>query len=1164
MKHAEFVHLHVHTQYSLLDGAIRINDLVSKAQEFHLPALSITDHGNMFGTVDFYQKVQKAGIKPIIGAEMYLAPGSRFDKGGTSETRDLRYHLILLVKNRTGYKNLSKLVTAGHFEGFYRKPRVDREILQKYNEGLIALSACIHGEIPMAILNGNMPRALEIADEYRAIFNDGRFYLEVQDNGMPDQKIVNEGLIEISRKLSLPVVATNDCHYLNKTDAYAHEVLLCIQTGKNITSQDRMKFSTDQLYFKSPTEMEQAFSHVKDATRNTIVIAEQCNFDMQFNEYKFPKFMPPKEETNESYFEGLSRDGLKKRLAQINNVSADTVPSRIDAYRQRLEEEIRMIRQMHFTTYFLIVADFINYAKRSGIPVGPGRGSAAGSLVAYALGITEIDPIENGLLFERFLNPERISPPDIDVDFCMEGREQVLDYVKQKYGEQNVSQIITFGTMNARGVIRDVGRALDIPFKEVDRIAKLIPDEPKITIEKAITQEPQLQELINTDDRIEKLLNIARSLEGLSRHASKHAAGVVVADAPVVEYLPLYRGANDEVITQYPMQDVEQIGLIKFDFLGLRTLTVVDKAVKLIKTNPSCALPDINKLPQDDRKTYELLCSGETEGVFQLESSGMKEVLMRTKPESIADLTALLALYRPGPLESGMVDGFIDGKHGRVAITYELPQMEEILKETYGVILYQEQVMKIASSLAGFSLADADLLRRAMGKKKEDVMALQKKKFLEGADRQKIDHGKAEKIFDSMAKFAKYGFNKSHSAAYAYVSYQTAYLKAHYPVEFMAALLSSEMDKTDKVVKHINECRDRNIEILPPDVNESYIDFTVIGGKIRFGLKAVKNVGQGAIEAIIAARESDGLFDSLFDLCEKVDLRRVNKKVLESLIKCGAFDSFKVKRSQQIAVLEEVIAKIQKIEKDKNKNQLSIFQTFGASAQESGAEFVSYPSIQEWDEKDRLAYEKECLGFYITGHPLDNYKDVLKACTSTDAASVLLETSGKVVMVGGIVTALKPVIIKSGKYKGEKMGIVTLEDLTGSIDVVVFSEIYRDTSFMLEGDHPILVKGDLSVETERTNSILAKEIVPLEKAYEVTMPEVHIKCLINSLNDDVIDKLKNIIKHNPGKSPVFCHVVMPEQSETVIRFGDQFKINPSALCLREIESLLKKGCVTFK
>ena len=1158
MSDNQFVHLHVHTQYSLLDGAIRLPDLISTACAYNMPAVAITDHGNMFGAIEFYQQAQAAGIKPIIGCETYVAPASRYDKE-YHRGEETNYHLVLLAINQTGYQNLSALVTAGHFEGFYYKPRIDKELLARHNEGLIALSACLQGEIPAAIRSGDMSRALALSDEYRSLFDDGRFYLELQDNGIDDQRVVNEGLREISKQTGIPVVATNDCHYLRAEDAQAHEVLLCIQTGKTMSAPDRMRMPTREFYLKSPEEMQRAFSHLPEALRNTLVIAERCAFDMTFKDYKFPHFTPPQGCTNDAFFEQQVREGLESRLQVLRSQRPEEIAALEPRYRERMESEIGMIRKMNFTTYFLIVSDFIRHAKHNGCPVGPGRGSAAGSLVAYALEITEIDPIQHDLLFERFLNPERVNPPDIDVDFCMDNRDRIIDYVKDKYGENSVAQIITFGKMLAKGVIRDVGRALDMPYSEVDAIAKLVPADPKITLAQALAQEPKLRDLAARDEKIKELIGISRSLEGLTRHASTHAAGVVIADKPLVSYLPLYRGTKGEVVTQYQMNDVDQIGLIKFDFLGLRTLTVIDKAVKLVHANPEACLPDINALPLDDEPTYALLSSGETEGVFQLESSGMKDLLKRIRPSSIGDLTALLALYRPGPLGSGMVDDFISRKHGQTTVSYDLPELEQILKETYGVILYQEQVMRVASALADFSLADADLLRRAMGKKKASEMAKQKEKFLAGARNKKINAAKAEKIFDLMAKFAEYGFNKSHSAAYAYVSYQTAYLKAHYPVAFMAALLSCEMDNTDKVVKHIAECREKNLGILPPDVNASVHDFTVTGDTIRFGLAAVKNVGAGAIESIIEARTQDGPFTSLLDCCTRIDLRKANRKVIESLIQCGAFDSLGRPRAQQLAVIDAVIAAAQRRQKDRLSNQLSMFEILAAEGSDSGVDEICYPDLNEWEPAEMLRREKESLGFYITGHPLDDHRDQLVRFTTTDIATALSATSERTLILGGMLSTVQQKTTRNG----EQMAIATLEDPSGSIELLVFPKTYRTCSELLQPDIALLVQGQLKIENESRIKLLADAIVRLDDGHLLATPEIHLQCSAERLTDHTIDQLKQLLDQSTGSSPVFLHVRTPRDALAVMRLGEQYYAPASQPLLHRIQELLGPNSVSI-
>ncbi len=924
MEHSHFVHLHLHSQYSLLDGAIKIADLIQRARDYRMPALAITDHGNMFGAIEFYLKAREAGIKPIIGCEVYVAPGSRFDKANARGSSEASYHFILLCQNLTGYRNLCHLLSAGYREGFYYKPRIDWKLLAERNEGLIALTACLGGEIPTLIRLGRFDEARERTAAMAKIFDHGRLYLELQENHIPEQTPVNKGLIALSEELHLPLVATNDCHYLTREDAFAHEVLLCIQTGKTMDDPNRMRFQNNEFYVKTPAEMAELFKHVPQALANTVQIAERCNLELDFKTYHFPQYEKPSGKSLDEVLEEMARAGLERRLGEIRKVRPDFSATSTQGYAERLELELTCIKQMGFPGYLLIVADFINWAKDHDIPVGPGRGSAAGSLVAYALRITDIDPMPYHLLFERFLNPERVSMPDIDVDFCIYGREKVIEYVREKYGSDNVAQIITFGTMQAKGVIRDVGRALNMPYGEVDKIAKLVPTVLNITLKDALQQEPKLRELVEKDPKVKELFSIALALEGLTRHASTHAAGVVVTPRPLPEYLPLYTDPKSGgQVTQYAMSYVEKIGLVKFDFLGLKNLTVIDNAVKLIRADKAPDL-DTATLPYDDAEAYQLLQAGNTTGVFQLESSGMKELLVKLKPSCFEDIIAVCALYRPGPLGSGMVDDFIQRKHGKKKITYDFPQLEPILKDTYGVIVYQEQVMQIAQVLGGYSLGGADLLRRAMGKKKPEEMAKQKEIFLDGAKKNKLEPKKAEAVFDLMAKFAEYGFNKSHSAAYALIAYQTAYLKAHYPVEFMAALLTEDMENTDKVIKNISEVRAMGIEVLPPDINASNSSFAVHDRSIRFGLGAVKGVGAAALESIIDVRQ-EKKFHSLHDFCERVDLRKVNKKVVEALVKCGAFDSLNGHRAQYMAVLEEAMEMGQKMQREKAAGQESLF-----------------------------------------------------------------------------------------------------------------------------------------------------------------------------------------------------------------------------------------------
>ena len=1145
MKHAEFVHLHLHTQYSLLDGAIRLDELFKKAHEYRMPALAITDHGNMFGAIEFYQKAYQSGIKPIIGCEVYVAPGSRWEKDsrGISE---VSYHLILLAKNYTGYKNLIYLVSKGYLEGFYYRPRIDKELLKTFNQGLIASSSCLHSEIATHILNNSRDKALQVAEEYSEIFDNRRFYLEIQENKIPEQREVNSALIEISKKLSLPLVATNDCHYLNKGEARAHEILLCLQTGKTLSSSDRMKFSTDEFYFKSPQEMSELFSYAPEALKNTVEIAERCNLEIKLDELRFPKFLlPPKTNLND-YFENLAQKGLKERLQQYKH--REDFLELSERYKRRLEEELKIIKATGFINYFLIVADFVNYAKQHGIPVGPGRGSAAGSLVAYALKITEVDPITYGLLFERFLNPERISQPDIDIDFCMERRDEMIDYVSKNYGKENVAQIITFGKMQAKGVIRDVGRVLDMPYKDVDRIAKLIPNTLNISLKEALKQEPQLREMVEHNEQVKELFSLSLSLEGLPRHASTHAAGIVISDKPLIEYLPLYRGQNNEVVTQYAMNDVGKIGLIKFDFLGLKTLTVIKKALDLINERKAEPI-DINYLPLDDKETYRLLSAGETDGIFQLESSGMKDLLVKLKPENMEDLIALLALYRPGPLGSGMVDDYIKRKRKEVSIRHEVPQLKDILADTYGVIIYQEQVMQIASKLANFSLGDADLLRRAMSKKKTDVMEAQKEKFLQGARENKLNVKEAEKIYTQMANFAEYGFNKSHSTAYAMIAYQTAYLKAHYPVEFMAALLTCEMDNNDKVLRHMNECREMGIEVLPPNINDSNRDFTVSQRKICFGLAAVKNVGEAAIESITGNRNELGNFTSLFDFCKRVDLRKVNRRVIESLIKCGAFDSTGTHRSQMIAVLDKAIERAQRYQKDRVSKQINMFDLFGTDGTTNGKEEV-FPEIPEWSEEELLSYEKEALGFYISKHPLNRYNDYLLKYTNTDTLTILNKANDREIRIGGIINKMREIITR----KGDRMCFITLEDLKGFIEVVIFSDLYKTCSTLLKSDQPIIVVGKVGIDGDNVK-IVANQIIPFSEASKLSPLVTHLSLNINEINKKQLRQLKNLITSYPGDCQTFLHLVTPQKSETVISLGNGFKVNPSPQFFNEIKRL---------
>ncbi len=1143
----DFVHLHVHTQYSLLDGAIRIDDLLRRAAEFDMQAATVTDHGTMFGAVEFFEKAKAAGIKPIIGCEIYVAPKTRFDKTPL-DNKELS-HLILLVKNAEGYRNLCKLATAAQLEGFYYKPRIDKEILKECSQGLIGLSACLHGEVPRRIQQGRIEQADEVANGYREIFGENNFFLEVQNNGIEEQERVNQALLDISQRLSIPLVASNDCHYLDKEHVRAHDVLLCIQTGKTIHDNQRLKFRTDQLYFKSKAEMYAAFKDYPGALSNTVDIAARCNIDFDFKTYHFPRFADESELSSNELFTRRVRQGFQMRMQRLKEKNPQIDEA---LYQDRLDYEISVIHDMGFSGYFLIVADFIHYAKEHNVPVGPGRGSAAGSLVAYSLEITDLDPIAHGLIFERFLNPDRKSMPDIDVDFCIDGREDVYKYVAHKYGGGDyVAQIITFGKLKTRAVIRDVGRALDIPLAEVDAIAKMVPDILNISLDEALEREPRLVELANQKPEIGDLIEICRVLEGLPRHASTHAAGVVIADEPLVNYMPLYRGKKGEVVTQYDMKVVEKIGLVKFDFLGLRNLTVIANTISLIASQGH-APPDLDNIELTDEDTYRLLSAGDTTGVFQLESSGMKDLLVRLKPETFDDVIALVALYRPGPMESGMIDDYVDRKHGRKKVEYLLPQLEPILKETYGVIVYQEQVMKIANDLANYSMAEADDLRKAMGKKIPAIMEKHRERFVSGAAENTIAAEQAAPIFSLMEKFGGYGFNKSHSAAYALIAYQTAYLKAHYPVEFMASLLTSEMHSTDGVVKYIAECRSHGIAVLPPDINYSDKAFTVYRDKIRFGLVAVKNVGEAAIEAIIDAR-SEEKFASLFVFCERVDLKKVNKRVIESLIKCGAFDGTGAKRSQMMAALEDTLDYGQRVQKERLDPQIGLFD---GSVNPQVINAPVLPDIEEWSDRQRLAFEKESLGFYVSGHPLKRYEDLIDKFTNANAVSIKEKNNGAAVRIGGLIRGSK--IIKT--KRGDLMAFTTIEDLHGAVEATVFSRVYTSVSDLLVEDNLVFIQGQVQKD-EQSVKILAEKVVAMDKAEETWTASIHFNVEMSRTDRDALEQLNAILKKHSGTCRAYLHLHSPEKTDSIIALPDSMRLKAGGALVREVNELLGYNAV---
>ena len=1153
IRHSNFVNLHVHTEFSLLDGACRIKDLVSQAKKYKMPALAITDHGVMYGVIQFYKEAIKQGIKPIIGCEMYVAPESRFEK--TSKRRESPYHLIILVKNNEGYKNLIQLVTLSYLEGFYYKPRIDKEILRKYSSGLIASSACLQGEIPQKLLQNNFKEAKKSALEYLEIFGEGNFYLELQKNNIPEQNVVNQRLISLGKELSIPLIASNDIHYVNKEDARAHEILLCIQTATNLADEKRLKFATDEFYFNSPEEMAEKFSDLPEAIENTVKIAEKCNLEIDFRQAHLPEFQVPSEHNITSYLREICFTGLRKRFAEVT-----------EELEERLDYELSVIKSMGFEPYFLIVWDFVKYAKEQGIMVGPGRGSAAGSLVAYCLNITNINPMTYGLLFERFLNPERISMPDFDIDFCYERRSEVIDYVTEKYGKDKVAQIITFGTMAARAAVRDVGRALGIPYARVDTIAKMIPWEPNITIKKALKMEKRLSEEMENDKEVKDLIENAIALEGLSRHASTHAAGIVLSEKPLTNYVSLQKTADGEICTQYAMAELEELGLLKMDFLGLRTLTVISNTLKIIQHTQGKKI-DINNIPTTDKGVYKMLSAGKSIGVFQLESDGMRDLVKRLKPENIDDITALLALYRPGPLGSGMIEDFINRKKGEIEIKYPHPSLEPILKETYGVIVYQEQVMKVASELAGFSLGQADILRKAMGKKQKKVMEKQRELFIKGAQKNKIKKNVAVEVFDLIAYFAGYGFNKSHSVSYAFISYQTAYLKKNFPVEYMASLLTSIMGNNDKIPLYIRECQNMGIQILPPDINQSLINFTVVGNKsIRFGMAAVKNVGEKAFKSIIEERKKNNIYESLFDFCQRVDLRVVNKRVIESLIRCGSFDSLEGKRSQFLAVLDEAIKRGQEFQKDKRNGQTSIFDLFGDSqkGEIKNVHHYTLPNIEEFSKNELLAMEKEMLGLYISQHPLKNFKEKIEEIVNTNSLEALNLPDRSNVILAGVINRIR----KKSTKNGNLMAFINLEDLEGSIEAIIFPKVFDKSKDIILKDAIVVIEGSLD-SAEGKVKLIAKNI-SLLKRYKNTKKKsietkkatkedknrkLHIEIDCEKNQSQILLELKNILMKHPGKTQIILHFKRNEKSITH-RIDSKFAIKLTNEFMREIENII--------
>lgn len=1123
-----FAHLHVHTEYSLLDGANRIKPLIQRVKEMGMQHIAITDHGNMFGVMEFYKTCKAEGINPVIGCEVYVAPRDRHE---AYEVEGIRYHhLILLAENNEGYRNLVQLVSKGNTEGMYYKPRVDKELLRRYHKGLICLSACIAGEVPHWLYRGDMARAEQAVQEYIDIFGTENYFIELQDHGLPEEKKALEGLIPLARKYHLGLVCTNDAHYLKREDSEFHDVLLCIQTGKTLDDPGRMKFYNDSFYLKSAEEMQALFPAYPEALSNTVKIAERCHVEFDFEHRHLPNFPLPEGLTDEMYLRQLCEEKLPEKYEVIT-----------DEVKQRLDYELGVIHNMGFDSYFLIVWDFINYARSVDIPVGPGRGSAAGSIVAYALGITDLDPLKYDLLFERFLNPERVTMPDIDIDFCYVRREEVIEYVKRRYGEDHVSQIITFGTLKAKNAVRDVARAMGMSYAEADRVAKLIPNGPKVTLNSCLEGVSEFKKLYESDLSVQKLVDMAKRVEGLRRNCGKHAAGIVIARNPITDYMPIMI-ADGALVTQFEKDLVEELGLLKMDFLGLRTLTVLDDAVKNIKASHNVDI-DLSRIPLTDAKTCAMLCAGGTGAVFQMESDGMTRIMVDLRPEGFTDLIPLVALYRPGPLGSGMVDDFIGGRHGTKAVQYLHPLLEPILKETFGVVLYQEQVMQVVQVLAGFSLGQADLLRRAMGKKKAAILMAQKENFLKGCSERGIEAQLAEKIFDLLTHFADYGFNKSHSAAYAWVAWQTAYLKANYPAEFMAAMLTSIMDNSDKVSVYIEQCRRMGIKILPPDINASQISFSVDKGAIRFGLAAIKSVGETALSVLMEERNRGGAFASLMDFCSRVDSHAINRRILENFIRCGCFDSLGVKRSQLLEVCGATIDATALIQKDRATGQLGLF----GEEEVQQVSQVKLPDIQEVDKSIMLAWEKEITGFYITGHPLDAYKEKLQGLSRIEPVVSGQLADGKKVKLGGTVAEC----VRRATKKGDMMCFLRLEDYSHQIRVVVFPKVFYPAMQLTEPDSAIVVSGRVNfTDDDRDRIQLIADSIEALTEYK---PDIYLAISPEQEQEEIYSALKEIFKAHHGDHVVYMYFL---SNKRLIKNEKYYWLDGSLEALDKIRELL--------
>ena len=1138
-----FTHLHVHTEYSLLDGSSKIKELAVRAKELGMDSMAITDHGAMYGVIDFYRAAREAGIKPILGCEVYVAPGSRFDRENV-HGEDRYYHLVLLAENNEGYQNLMKIVSKGYVDGFYYKPRVDMEVLKTYHKGIIALSACLAGEVPRFLARGLYEEAKEAVLKYQEIFGRGNYFLELQDHGIPMQRQVNQGIIRLSRELDIPLAATNDCHYINAEDWEAHDILLCIQTGKKVADENRMRYEGGQYYVKSEEEMRELFSYIPEAIDNTAKIAERCNVEIEFGVTKLPRYEVPEGYDSWGYLNHLCSEGFKERYPEDDGT-----------LKERLEYELGVIKSMGYVDYFLIVWDFINFARSHGIAVGPGRGSAAGSIVSYCLKITNIDPIRYQLLFERFLNPERVSMPDIDVDFCYERRQEVIDYVVEKYGKDQVAQIVTFGTLAARGVIRDVGRVMDLPYSLCDQVSKMVPAELNITLDLALKKNPELKALYDTDEQVHKLIDMSRRLEGLPRHTSMHAAGVVISRTNIDEYVPLSRGSDGTITTQFTMTTLEELGLLKMDFLGLRTLTVLQDAVAMIQKDHGVKL-DLDHIDFNDKKVMESIGTGKDDGVFQLESGGMKSFMKELKPESLEDIIAGISLYRPGPMD--FIPKYLKGKNDPAAITYTCPQLEHILKPTYGCIVYQEQVMQIVRDLAGYTLGRSDLVRRAMSKKKADVMARERKNFVYGNEEEGvkgcaangIDEKTANQIFDDMTDFAKYAFNKSHAAAYAVVAYQTAYLKYYYPREFMAALMTSIMDNVTKVSEYILACRNMGIGILPPDINEGVSGFSVSGNSIRYGLSAIKSVGRAVVDVIISERETGGPFSTLEDFVSRMSNREVNKRTLESFIKSGSLDSLPGTRKQKLYVSSELLENKAREKKTVMEGQMSFFDI--APEEDKGNFQVSFPDVGEFDKETLLAFEKETLGIYVSGHPMEAYQELWQKNVTARTSDFIVDEDGhtvvednSIVVVGGMITAKKVKTTRTSQL----MAFVSLEDMVGTVEALVFPKIYEKNKQYLTEDSKVFLRGRASIGDDPVGKLVCEEVIP----FSALPNELWLQFEDQEFYERTVDSVMAVLRESEGKDRVVMYL---KKERKLRRLSPSWAIDAQGRLLEELYTLL--------